>query len=351
MGNERGSGQDLSKQSSQNGVAMSLVTRNRTPPNLSYPTGPTQLPQTADVGDKESGSSAEKNRCDHCMKYFRTADLLRMHIALIHSRHNYLSPKSLRSNPSLYLPSTSMSPSSQQAGRRASQSPGHQSTSSSSSRSKSQSPISMMSHSQAQSLSLAHPISSTPSATLGMSLPTMPSAMSSTPHSSSAASNAAAVAAMAALAQSYPMDQTQVGPMRGGPGMQGSAYQCHMCHMPFVSWALLAQHQSQCPRRGPHRCEQCGKAFRSKTSLTDHINTIHRGMLFICKGCRETFKWRTHIYQHKRKCPALQNTTFESGSFFIEELNQQPLPPEAPPSAPVVPMANDGNLDGSDPIT
>ena len=355
MGNERDSGQDLSKQSSQNGEAMSLVTRNRTPPNLSYPTGPTQLPQTADVGDKESMSSSEKNRCDHCMKYFRTADLLRMHIALIHSRHNYLSPKSLRSNPS-YLPSPSMSPSSQPVGRRTSQSPGHQSTSSSSSRSKSQSPISMMSPSQAQALALTHPLSSTPSATLGMSLPTLPSAMTSTPHSSAAASNTAAIAAMAAaaLAQSYPMDQSQTGPMRGGPGgasMQGSAYQCHMCHMPFVSWALLAQHQSQCPRRGPHRCEQCGKAFRSKTSLTDHINTIHRGMLFICKGCRETFKWRTHIYQHKRKCPALQSATFESGSFFIEEMHQPPLPPEGSPPTPAVPMVADGNADGSDPAT
>jgi hypothetical protein len=52
-------------------------------------------------------------------------------------------------------------------------------------------------------------------------------------------------------------------------------------------------------------------------------------MVFICKGCRESFKWRTHIYQHKRKCQALQNATFESGSFFIEEMlpsHQQPAP-------------------------
>ncbi|KAK7109909.1 uncharacterized protein [Littorina saxatilis] len=348
MGDERGSGQDLSKQCPQNGEAMSLVTRNRTPPDLSYPTGPTQLPQTADVGGKEMHQASEKNRCDHCSKNFRNAQLLEMHIALIHTHRNYMSPKSMRNNS--YLPSLSMSPSSQGAGRRTSQSPGHQSTSSSSSRSKSQSPISLMSHSQAQPLALTHsmpPHGGESAASLGMSLPNMPNTMT-TCHSSTAA--AAAMAAVA-LAQSYSMEQSQVGPMmgnQGAPSMQGSAFQCHLCHMPFVSWGLLAAHQNHCPRRGPHRCEQCGKAFRSKTSLTDHINTIHRGMLFICKGCRETFKWRTHIYQHKRKCPALQNATFESGSFFIEEMSQPPLPPEPqlpPPS--MEPVAAGEGMDDS----
>ena len=353
LGKERVSGQALTKQGSQNGEAMSLVTHARTPPDLGYPQGPTQLPQTAGVVEKEPSPSTEKNHCSHCSKNFRTSDLLTMHIALIHTRRNYMSPKSLLSNTSSYMPSSSMSPSqSQSVMRRASQSPSHQSTSSSSSRSKSQSPISMMSH--GQPLALTHSMgpgpasSGSPSATLGMSLPTLPNALSS---AASPAVNATA-AAIAALAQSYGFDQPQVGPMMGSqgtPSMQASSHQCHLCHMPFVSWAQLAQHQAQCPRRGPHRCEQCGKAFRSKTSLTDHINTIHRGVLFICRGCRETFKWRTHIYQHKRKCPALQNATFETGS-FIEEVYPPNQPSEPLPAPPMEPMPTDNRIEGSEPM-
>ncbi|KAL8567886.1 hypothetical protein ACOMHN_059008 [Nucella lapillus] len=346
LSKERNLGQNLSEQSSHNGdgEAMSLVTRARTPPDLSYPQGPTQLPQTANIVEKEVAPVPEKNHCSHCSKNFRTSDLLSMHIALIHTRRNYLPPKSLLSSPS-YLSSSSMSPSQSQAGmtRRASQSPGHQSTSSNSSRSKSQSPISMMSHSQPLALiqpmtTTAPQLTSSPSC-LGMALPNLPNTMSSTACHDLSSVNVTA-ATIAALAQSYAYDPPQVGPMMGGQvagSLQGSSHQCHLCHMPFVSWALLAQHQSNCPRRGPHRCEQCGKAFRSKTSLTDHINTIHRGVLFICRGCRETFKWRTHIYQHKRKCPALVNLTFETGS-FIEEVYPPNPPPEVPPTTSMVQM-------------
>ncbi|XP_076464937.1 uncharacterized protein LOC143296799 isoform X1 [Babylonia areolata] len=352
MSKERDLGQDLSEQSSQNGEAMSLVTRARTPPDLSYPQGPTQLPQTANIVEKESAPVPEKNHCSHCSKNFRTSDLLSMHIALIHTRRNYHPPKSLMSSPSSYMTSSSsLSPSQSQAGlaRRASQSPGHQSTSSNSSRSKSQSPISMMSHTQPLALTQTLPHTchqSTPSpSSLGMTLPNLPNTLSTTSHDPTSSANVTA-AAIAALAQSYAFEPSQVGPMMGGQGagsLQTSSHQCHLCHMPFVSWALLAQHQSQCPRRGPHRCEQCGKAFRSKTSLTDHINTIHRGVLFICRGCRETFKWRTHIYQHKRKCPALLNLTFETGS-FIEEVYPPPPPPEVPTSAPMVQLPAEDSI-------